>query len=133
MELLILSGVEAGVDAVGVASDAFDGDSDTAAPADPATSVQEIDPNLNGSIGDVLATTLSLLLADNPAVPGGTAVEFDTITTSGGIFATDTIGNVQALDQGAALDDPGEGIIIGDDNTETIGKVGNDEILVFLV
>ena len=131
--LLILSGVEAGVDAVGVASDAFDGDSDTAAPADPATSVQEIDPNLNGSIGDVLATTLSLLLADNPAVPGGTAVEFDTITTSGGIFATDTIGNVQALDQGAALDDPGEGIIIGDDNTETIGKVGNDEILVFLV
>ena len=84
--LLILSGVESPAGA-----GAFDGDFDSGTPVDPATSVQEIDPDLDGSIGDVLAATLSILLADTPATA---TVMFDTIATSGGIFATDTIGNV---------------------------------------
>ncbi len=123
--MLILSGVESPAGAL-----AFDGDSDSAAPADPATSVQEIDSDLDGSIGDVLVATLSILLADTATT---TTVPFDAaITTSGGIFATDSIGNVQALNQGTFLDAPGEGIIIGDD-TMTITEIGKDEILVLLV
>ncbi len=124
-QLLILSAVESPP-----GDRAFDGDVDSASPNDPASSVQAIDNNLDGSIGDILFANLSQLLT---FVTANAPVTLDGVTTSGGIFANSSIGRVQGVDHSTSLDETGEGVLIGNNNTETASDLGADEVIVMFV
>ena len=124
-QLLILSAVESPP-----GDRAFDGDVDSASPNDPASSVQAIDDDLDGTIGDILLYNLSQLLT---IVTTGAPVTLEGIVNSGGIFANGLIGSVQGIDHSTDLDQTGEGLLIGNDNTETASDLGEDEVIVMLV
>ena len=125
--LLILSGVESPADIL-----AFDGDADLANANDPAARPQPIDGNLKGSIGNVRVTNNSQQLT--PTAGTTTFTVDGTGGTVGGIFANNGFGTIQGLNQGAALDASGDGIIIGDDTvTGNTGRPADDEVIVVFV
>ena len=124
-QLLVLSGVEAPS-----GSHAFDGNYDTVSPNDPASSVQSIDENLEGTIGDVFITNSNIQLS---AVTTAAPLSLDSVTKTGGIFASDAIGEVQGVNYSSDLNSNGEGILIGNNNTETDTNIGADEVIVMIV
>ncbi len=124
-QLLILSAVESPP-----GDRAFDGVVDSASPNDPASSVQPVDANLSGTIGDILLANLSQQLT---FATTSTPVTLEGIANSGGIFANSSIGTVQGVDHGTNLDQAGEGILIGNDNTEAASELGADEVIVMIV
>ena len=124
-QLLILSAVESPP-----GDRAFDGDIDSASPNDPASSVQPVDDDFDGNIGNIIFANFSQLLTfAATSVP----VTLEGIANAGGIFANGSIGTVQGLDHGVDLDQAGEGIIIGNDNTETASDLGAAEVIIMIV
>jgi len=124
-QFLVLSGVESPSGAI-----AFDGNFDSAVPNDPASSVQVIDDDLQGTIGDVFIANSNLQLSFATTTA---SVTLDGVSAAGGIFASSSIGLVQSVDHGASLDQAGEGILIGNNNTETAANLGDDEVIVMIV
>ena len=124
-QLLVLSGVES---PSGVT--AFDGNFDSGAPNDPAFSVQVIDDDLAGTIGDVFIANSNQQLSFATTVA---PVTLDGVGATGGIFSSDTIGLVQSVDHGADLDQDGEGILVGNNNTQAAANLGADEVIVMIV
>ena len=67
------------------------------------------------------------------AVTTAAPLSLDSVTKTGGIFASDAIGEVQGVNYSSDLNSNGEGILIGNNNTETDTNIGADEVIVKIV